>query len=137
MADQKLSELTLANSNELDTNTLLYAVVGGPGSEDSKAITLAMLGTYVTSGFDTSDKTARDAAQAAQTAADTAQATADAALPKAGGTMTGFITLHADPTADKHAAPKDYVDDEFSKAVPKAGGTMTGFLTLSGTPHSR
>ena len=134
MADQKLSELTLANSNELDTNTLLYAVVGGPGSEDSKAITLAMLGTYVTSGFDTSDQTARDAAQAAQTAADTAQATADAALPKTGGTMTGFITLHADPTADKHAAPKDYVDDEFSKAVPKAGGTMTGFLTLSGTP---
>lgn len=32
-------------------------------------------------------------------------------LAKAGGTMTGFITLHAAPTADLHAATKKYVDD--------------------------
>ncbi|WP_418599540.1 hypothetical protein, partial [Hominenteromicrobium sp.] len=29
---------------------------------------------------------------------------ADAALPKSGGTMTGFITLHAAPTANMHPA---------------------------------
>jgi hypothetical protein len=32
------------------------------------------------------------------------------ALPKAGGTMTSFISLHANPTNDKHAATKEYVD---------------------------
>lgn len=32
-------------------------------------------------------------------------------LAKSGGTMTGFITLHADPTAANHAATKQYVDN--------------------------
>ncbi len=31
-------------------------------------------------------------------------------LPLAGGTMTGFLTLHADPTAALHSATKQYVD---------------------------
>ena len=31
-------------------------------------------------------------------------------LPLAGGTMTGFITLSANPTANLHAATKQYVD---------------------------
>ena len=50
------------------------------------------------------DQTARDAAAAAQ-------ATATAALPKAGGTMTGKIVLDGAPTTDLHAATKKYVDD--------------------------
>ena len=53
---------------------------------------------------DGTDQTARDAAAAAQ-------ATADAALPLAGGTMTGKIVLDGVPTADLHAATKKYVDD--------------------------
>ena len=53
------------------------------------------------SGIDT---TARNAAAAAQ-------ATADAALPLAGGTMTGKIVLDGAPTANLHAATKKYVDD--------------------------
>jgi hypothetical protein len=32
-------------------------------------------------------------------------------LALAGGTLTGFVTLHATPTADFHAATKKYVDD--------------------------
>jgi len=32
-------------------------------------------------------------------------------LKKAGGVMTGTLTLSANPTADKHAATKEYVDD--------------------------
>ena len=32
-------------------------------------------------------------------------------LPLAGGTMAGFITLHADPTASNHPATKQYVDN--------------------------
>ena len=101
------------------------------------------------------DATARAAAAAAQ-------ATATAALPKAGGTMTGKITLDGAPTLDLHAASKKYVDDNAGSAsatdqtardaaataqtaadaaktvadaaLPKAGGTMTGALTLSGAP---
>jgi hypothetical protein len=53
-------------------------------------------------------------------------------LDKAGGTMTGFITLHADPDAALKAATKQYVDAR----VAKAGDTMTGALTLSGAPSS-
>ena len=57
------------------------------------------------------DTTARASAAAAKTAADAAKAVADAALPKAGGTMTGKITLDGAPTNDLHAATKKYVDE--------------------------
>jgi hypothetical protein len=38
-------------------------------------------------------------------------------LPLSGGTMTGFITLHADPTADLHAVTKQYVDNAAQNAA--------------------
>ena len=97
--------------------------------------------------------TAIDAA--ARTAAAAAQTTADAALPKAGGTLTGKLTLDGAPTANLHAATKKYVDDNAGAtsatdqtardaakaakdvadaALPKAGGTMTGVLTLNDAP---
>lgn len=34
-----------------------------------------------------------------------------------GDTMTGFLTLHADPTASGHAATKQYVDDQVASAT--------------------
>jgi hypothetical protein len=40
----------------------------------------------------------------------TLNTTANAALPKAGGTMTGNLVLNADPTASLQAATKQYVD---------------------------
>ena len=80
------------------------------------------------------DATARASAAAAQAAADAAQSTADAALPKAGGTMTGKITLDGAPTANLHASTKKYVDDKTGTNLPKAGGTMTGKITLDGAP---
>lgn len=52
---------------------------------------------------------AQTAADNAQTAAGNAQATADAALPKAGGTMTGALNV-IEPTENAHAANKEYVD---------------------------
>ena len=103
------------------------------------------------------DQTARTAAAAAQTAADAAKTVADAALPKAGGTMTGKITLDGAPTSNLHAATKKYVDDNAGAtsavdqtardaakaakdvadaALPVAGGTMTGALTLADAPDS-
>lgn len=85
-------------------------------------------GTKLNGNLDTVDsqlKTNADAATAAQT-------TANAALPKAGGTMTGYITLNGDPTSALHAATKQYTDTFLSKA----GGTMTGFITLHASPSS-
>lgn len=35
-------------------------------------------------------------------------------VAKAGDTMTGFLTLHADPTSDMHASTKKYVDETVS-----------------------
>ena len=51
-----------------------------------------------------------------------------------GGTLTGFLTLNADPTAIGHAASKRYVDDLTASKLDISGGTMTGSLTLSGDP---
>ena len=83
------------------------------------------------------DATARGAAAMAAMAAAAAQATADAALPKAGGTMTGKIVLDGAPTANLHPATKAYADT-ISRvalaALPLTGGTLTGALTLHGAP---
>ncbi len=38
-------------------------------------------------------------------------------VAKAGDTMTGALTLHADPTSNLHAATKQYVDTEISDAI--------------------
>ena len=48
-------------------------------------------------------------------------------LGKAGGTMTGAITLAADPVANLQPATKQYADSK----VAKSGDTMTGDLTLN------
>lgn len=42
---------------------------------------------------------------------------ADKAMPTAGGTFTGNVTLNADPTTDLGAATKKYVDTKVSSAV--------------------
>jgi hypothetical protein len=42
---------------------------------------------------------------------------ANAAMPKSGGTMTGTLTLNADPTANLEAATKQYVDNVLSAAL--------------------
>lgn len=88
---------------------------------------------------DTADAANATAAASAQTTATsagstatTANTTASAALPRAGGTMTGALVLAADPTAALHPATKQYADT----MLPKVGGTMTGAVVLSGAPTS-
>ena len=51
-------------------------------------------------------------------------------LPLTGGTLSGMLTLSADPTASLHAVTKQYSDTK----VALAGGVMTGILTLSADP---
>ena len=55
-------------------------------------------------------------------------------LDLAGGTMSGFINLHANPTAALHAVPKQYVDAAISSNLLLSGGTMTGPIVLAGDP---
>lgn len=49
------------------------------------------------------------------------------AVAKAGDTMTGFLTLHANPTANLHAATKQYVD----KTVENAAKLFTVTTTIT------
>jgi hypothetical protein len=46
-------------------------------------------------------------------------------LNLSGGTLTGFLTLHAAPTANMHAVPKVYAD-----AISTALGEVAAALTL-------
>lgn len=62
------------------------------------------------------------------------QSTLDGKLDKAGGTMTGALTLMGAPSENLHAATKQYVDSNTTNKLPLAGGTMTGPLILSGAP---
>jgi len=50
---------------------------------------------------------------------------------EAGDTMSGYLTLNANPTNNLHAATKQYVD---STTVSIGGDTMSGFLTLNANP---
>jgi len=72
---------------------------------------------------------------AIQTQINDANTSIDAKLPKAGGTMTGALTLSGAPTVDLHAATKAYVDNvvsglNFHQPVRVA---TTANITLSGT----
>lgn len=49
------------------------------------------------------------------------------ALPTSGGTMTGALTLAGNPTANLHAATKQYADTKLAKS----GGTITGDVSVS------
>lgn len=59
-----------------------------------------------------------------------------------GDTMTGFLTLHANPSLDLHAATRQYVDgaqaaaeaNAAAESVSLTGDTMTGPLVLSEDP---
>jgi hypothetical protein len=46
-------------------------------------------------------------------------------LPLAGGTLSGFLTLHADPDADMKAATKQYADLKAPIASPTFTGTAS------------
>ena len=57
-------------------------------------------------------------------------------LPLSGGTLTGPVSLPANPASALQAAPKQYVDSQVTTALPLAGGTLAGALTLAGDPTS-
>lgn len=85
--------------------------------------TSAVLGT-------SSDTSAANTVYGAKAAASAAQTTADAAMPKAGGTFTGAVSVPA-PGADAHAATKKYVDDSVSTAKSAVIGTSDDAATAN------
>lgn len=51
------------------------------------------------------------------------------ALPKSGGTMTGALILHRNPTTANEAATKQYVDmqkAQIASSLPASGTALTG-----------
>jgi len=50
-------------------------------------------------------------------------------VPLSGGTMTGFLTLHANPTNNSHAASKRYVDDTVSSGIATHASDLTIHIT--------
>jgi hypothetical protein len=84
---------------------------------------------------------ATQAATSAQAAANSAASAAASAalignaLPISGGTMTGALILHADPSNVLEATTKQYVDARVGGVgfLPLTGGTLTGTLVVGGT----
>ena len=68
-----------------------------------------------------------------------AVATANAALPKAGGTMTGPIALSGDPTAPSHAVSRQYAESQFGTiiqpATPAGAAWPVGKTWLQNDPN--
>ena len=59
-------------------------------------------------------------------------------VEKAGSTMTGFLTLSGDPTAQMHAATKQYADAQKNEAIAAIGNGSITFaatrnMTVSGS----
>lgn len=114
-----------ATANDTDAN--LKNRANHTGTQTASTITglagVATSGAYGDlSGLPTLGSAAAQNTSAFATAAQ--GTTADAALPRAGGTMTGKITLDGAPTADLHAATKKYVDDA-------GGGKIAQVLQVS------
>lgn len=111
---------TLKNPNALGIT------LGSNGTEQkydgSEALSIAITPASIGAG------TSLDVAKA-QVAANSAQNLANAALPLAGGTMTGALVLSGDPTEDNGAATKAYVDTFIKEVVP----TQAVALPDSGT----
>lgn len=75
---------------------------------------------------------AGETAAAAQESANTAASVANAALPKAGGTMTGPITLAGNASSNLHAVPKQQLDAAIAGAtIPDATTTVKGKVQLA------
>ena len=90
-------------------------------------------GSYLTDGSVTAAKLAADTATQAEL--DTVSGVANAALPKAGGTMTGNLVMGTNLVDGIDISARDAIltstTTTAGAALPKAGGTMTGTAVAS------
>lgn len=91
-------------------------VSNGTGASGNPTIDLASIGSATSLGLlkVAYDQFGRVTDSESVVAADLTALLDTAYLALAGGTMSGFITLHADPTNAMHVATKQYVDNLFS-----------------------
>ena len=114
-ADSKVGSVTLASGTN---NGTLKLTVNGTATDNIAVKGLGSAAYTASSAYATS-----------------AQGTkADNAMPKAGGTFTGAITLNADPTANLGAATKQYVDNQITNKIAASDAMVfRGTLGTNGT----
>lgn len=106
------------NGTEVPVAGLKSAAYAEASAFDGAGSAAAVLG-------EATDAASANTVHGAKAAAAAAQATANAAMPKAGGTFTGAVTLSGAPTANLHAATKKYVDEAKASAVSTAAADAT------------
>lgn len=85
----------------------------------------------IETALDTEESARKAADSTLTTAAAAAKTVADAALPKAGGTMTGKIVLDGDPTSNLHPATKQYVAAQIAAVIAEAPGALDTLKEIS------
>ena len=104
--------------NNVDLRGTPTAPTANAGTASTQLATTSFVGTAVTNLIDSSPNvldTLNELAAAINDDASFATTVTNSIATKvalAGDTMTGFLTLHADPTSNLHAATKQYVDAE-------------------------
>lgn len=106
------------NGTEVPVAGLKSAAYAEASAFDGAGSAAAVLGKAT-------DAASANTVHGAKAAAAAAQATANAAMPKAGGTFTGAVTLSGAPTAELHAATKKYVDEAKASAITTAAADAT------------
>lgn len=111
-------------------------VLNGDGVAGNPTLDLVSVGTPVSASFVkiTTDAKGRVTATTAVTTSDITSLVDATYVNVSGDTMTGFLTLSADPTTNLHAATKGYVDAVAAGLSWKTSvkAASTGNLTLSG-----
>ena len=99
--------ITGSPSTAISTSALVASGVHNLSINLNSASTIAPGVVQLSSAINSTDQSTAATPKAVKEAYDLA----NAALPKAGGTLTGALTLSADPTSALHAATKQYVDN--------------------------
>ena len=121
-ADSAYSEASAAMTNADDA----WSIANDAWNLAYEARSTANIANTAANTAKTTADSAYSLANTANTAANTAKTTANNALPKSGGTMTGSLILKSDPTADKEAATKKYVDDKTGVLLPTVSSSDNG-----------
>jgi hypothetical protein len=127
--------ITAALSGNASTATTLQSArtINGTSFDGSANITTANWGTARNITIGGTVRSVNGSTNYSWTLADIG------AVAKAGDTLTGFLTLHANPTSDLHAASKQYVDGILAandamvfKGTLGTGGTYTALPLTHG-----
>jgi len=129
----------LSNSRALESGVYVTAIdksITALSTANTAKDTADLADAAATSAVNTAGQANNTSTQANNTASNAVNI-ANAALPKAGGTMTGAIAMGTnkitgagDPTSAQDVATKTYVDTVDATKLAKAGDTMSGALAM-------